>query len=367
MKIKWKIFLGVICFFGVIAFFAERDIEKVDDKKENEQQEIFEEIIKNKEEERNIEGAETHAHIEESQNLSEEEFKNLCSEIIYNDISEQTVGKYVYKDLFNWQIKESGDRYLCNAIEDFIEDLNIYQKTYRNYAIIDCRFDNTFPIENNDIIRVYGIVDSVSQSYFTGGYNPTIKVYYIEYIRKYGKEPENKSVEEIKEERIEKNEQLQKEIEYQDYLNTDYNGETKNIEGMDELPLEEYISHCDEMNYSNLTNGEDLTGRYVAIHVQLFKHKIFTSDKGKENRVGEWAESQDICDDVWYCKLYSERAEDYIMPFSNTETLYFLNLESIEPDKLKKESNIIIYGQIIKYSLNDYGDMEILVRYYECE
>lgn len=134
--------------------------------------------------------------------LDEDEFKNFCSEIIYNNISEQSVGEYVYKDLFNWKINESGDRYLCSAIEDFLEDLKVFQKTYKNYEIIDCRIDNSFPIENSDIIRVYGVVDSVSQSYFTGGYNPTIKMYYIEYIRKYGKEPENKAIEEIREERI---------------------------------------------------------------------------------------------------------------------------------------------------------------------
>lgn len=360
MKKKGKIFIAVVFLLGVIALFA-----KEDKGKEKNGEEVFEEIIKSENNDIEIKEQETKTYIKE--NLSEEEFKDLCSEIIYNEISEQSIGEYVYKDLFNWQIKESSDRYLCSAIEDFIEDLKGYQKTYRNYKVIDCRFDNSFPIENDDIIRVYGIVESVSQSYFTGGYNPTIKAYYIEYIRKYGKEPENKTIEEIKEERIAANEKIRQEIEYRNSLNTDYNGETKNIEGMQELPLEEYISYCDKLNYSNLTNGEDLTGRYVAIHVQASSHKIFKNDDGKKKWIGEWVEPESICNDFWYCKLYSERAEDYIMPFAHTETLYFLNVEDIEPDKIKEESNLIIYGQIIDFDLNNYGDMEILVRYYEFE
>ncbi|MDE7252689.1 MAG: hypothetical protein K2O32_07090 [Acetatifactor sp.] len=356
MKIKWKLFLVVICCCGVIAFLTEINTEKMDGEKE--QKEISEEIIESKEE------AETHVFIEENQNSSEEEFKNLCSEIVYNDISEQTVGKYVYKDLFNWQIKESDNRYLCNAIEDFIEDLKTYQKTYRNYGIIDCRYDSSFPIENSDIIRVYGIVDSVSQSYFTGGYNPTIKVYYIEYIRKYGEEPENKTMGEIRDERIARNEQIRQEIEYKNSLNTDYNGTTKNIDEMDELDLEDYLSHCDEMNYSNLTNGEDLTGRHVAIHVQLFKHKIFKSEKGKENRIVKWINIEFIQDDIWEIEFYSEQAEDYIPDFG---VLYFQNIENISPMDMRSGENIIAYGQIINHPKESYDDWEVIVRYYEFE
>lgn len=365
MGTKRKVIIVIICFVGAIGFLARENNKK--EYVENEQKEVSEEVIENKKEEANIEKEATKGHIEENQNLGEEEFKTLCSEIIYNDISEQAVGKYVYKDLFNWQIRESGDRYLCNAIEDFIEDLKVYQKTYRNYEIIDCRYDGSFPIEDSDILRVYGIVDSVSESYFTGGYNPTIKMYYIEYIRKYGKEPEDKTMDEIGDERVARNEQIRQEIEYKNSLNTDYNGETKNIDGMEELPLDEYKSHCDEMNYSNLTNGEDLTGRYVAIHVQTSSHKIFKSDDGKKKWIGEWIEPESICDDFWFCKIYSERAEDYIMPFAHTETLYFLNIESIEPGKMKKENNLIIYGKVISFDMNNQGDMEVLVRYYEFE
>ena len=295
--------------------------------------------------------------------IPEQEFKNRCSEIIYNDIDENSVGTYVYKDLFNWEIEEGGD-YACCAIEDFLEDLKSYQKTYRIYRINDCRIDKSFPIENNDVIRVYGIVDSVSQSYFTGGYNPTIKIYYIEYIRKYGKDVEDKTMEQIKEERFLQYEQIRLENEYKDSLNADYTGTTKNVEDMDSLSLEKYIEHCDKMNYGNLTSGEDLTGRYVAIHVQLFSHKVFKSEGGKENRVGEWTNVLNVQDEVWEYEFYSERAEDYEPDFG---LLFFLNKENINPKNLKKGQNIILYGRIIKYPSETYEDMEILVRYYEIE
>lgn len=291
--------------------------------------------------------------------LTEKEFKEKCTEIIYNNISEKTVGEYVYKDLFNW--KTENNNFKCCAKEDFIEDIKGYQKTYRIYKVIDCRKDKTFPIENDDIIRVYGVVDSVSESYFTGGYNPTIKVYYIEYIRKYGEEKENKTMAQITEERNAKNEQIQKENEYKESLNSDYTGITKNIEGMKELPLKEYISYCDKMNYKDLYCGEDLIGRHVSIKAKLFSHKIFKNN-GKEKRLGIYTNVDDIHDDFWEIELYSERAEDYVADFGN---IYFENKENISPMDMKKGNNIVLYGEIIKQPEEYYDDWEIIVRYYE--
>lgn len=189
MEKKRKIIFFVLLFFIICGFlFGKKDqpytveINKVAESIETKEGENADKI------------AERTELDEPARGLSETEFKNLCSEIIYNDIGKNSIGTYVYKDLFNWQIKENGN-YSCCAIEDFIEELKSYQKTYRNYRVIDCRMDNSFTIEKDDIIRVYGIIDGVSQSYFTGGYNPTIKMYYIEYIRKYGSESNGKTKE----------------------------------------------------------------------------------------------------------------------------------------------------------------------------
>ena len=319
-------------------------------------------IEENIEGEKKAENSEV-AKEETTTELTEEEYKALCKEISYNSIDESYVGKYVYKEIIFGRQQDNGE-YSCGALEDFNEGFDFYQHTNRVYSIKDCRIDKTFPIESDDVIKIYGVVDSVSKSYRTGGYNPTISVHYIEYIRKYGKEAEQKTMQEIAEERRQNYQKAEEEKNYKNSLNTDYTGQTKNIEGMDELSLEEYISHCDKMNYSNLYNGENFVGRDVCIHVQLFSHKKFNGDKGKQNVIGDWETPERIKDDVWEIELYSEQAEQYVADFGR---LYFLNSESIFPENNKKGQNIVIYGKIINQPQKDYDDWEIIVRYYENE
>lgn len=300
---------------------------------------------------------------------NEIEFKNLCTELIYNDINKNSIGTYVYKDLFSWNKNDNKNDtdydYSSVALEDFIEDLKSYQYTYRNYYIKDYRFDKTFPIESNDILRVYGVIEDVSWSYFNGQYNPKIKMYYADYIRKYRKEVENKTIEQIKNERYKKYKEQEEEKKYKNSLNTDYTGITKNDKNMNELPLNEYIKKCDKVNYSNLTNGEDFTGRHICLNVQTFSMEKFVNENRKNNKFKNMVNPQNVQDNFWICKIYSEMAGYYIIPYAHFETLYFLNTEKIYPSNLKKEQNLIIYGQITKFDLHNKGDMEILVRYYE--
>lgn len=96
----------------------------------------------------------------------------------------------------------------------------------------------------------------------------------------------------------------------------------------------------------------------------MFSHKIFKSEQGKENKLGEWTDIQYVQDDVWEIELYSEQAEDYIADFG---TIYFLNKENISPHNLEKGENLVLYGQIIHHPKETYDDWELLVRYYEKE
>lgn len=299
--------------------------------------------------------------------MTEEEFKGLCSEFVYSHVGKDSIGKYVYKDLCSWSTKEEKYDFVCAGEEDYIKNIGGIQRTYRVYGIIDCRYDKSFPISWVDVIRVYGIVDDVFYNYGNGLYAPIIKIYYIEYIGEVGKEPDERPMEEIGEERRLQTEKRQKDIDYKNSLNTDYDGTTKNVEDMDSLDLDEFISKCDEMDYKNLTEATDLTGRYIKIHVQTSSHMRFKLERGKENRVGEWADSSKVQDDVWYCRLYNEQSENYTYAASHYHTLYFLNAENIKPGELKKGENIIVYGQIIKFNHINDVDLEVLVRYFEKE
>lgn len=246
--------------------------------------------------------------------ITEDSFKSNCKEIDYNDLDESWIGSFVTKELI-FNASNTGE-YKCGATEDFVEDVKVYQKTYKTYNIYDCRFDNSFPIFDNDVIKIYGVITDVRYNFANGLYFPIIDMYYIEYVREWRKPVDNeKSIDDIINER---NEYIRKEkerIEYLDSLNSDYEGETKNVENMSDLDISEYISYCDKINYRDLYSGEDFTGRHVSIHVQLFEHKIFTSEKGKENRLGKWTNIELVCDDVWKVTIYNERAEDYIADF----------------------------------------------------
>lgn len=298
---------------------------------------------------------------------NEEEFKSLCEELVFKDIDENTIGKYVTKELIfdGGTVHEDGyTLYKCGATEDFLEDLGAYQKTYNVYTIKDYRIQKDFPIERSDVIRIYGIVEDVNKSYQTGNYNPTIKIYYTEYMRRYGeKQEEAKSEEEIKKER----EEIARKLEYKDSLNSDYTGTTKNIDNMNELSLADYIAYCDAMNLQDVVNSnEDFTGKYVKLHIQVSDHKKFINEEGKVNRLGEWTDIKNVQDDVWYCKLYNERVDEYVYPKSKIDTLYFLNTESIDASVLSKGDNLIVYGQFVKHN-SENGEFELLVRYYEKE
>lgn len=294
----------------------------------------------------------------------EEEFKLKCNEIIFKDLSEAFIGEYVTKEIIigSSTTTEDGIKiYECGATEDFLEEMDFYQKTYNVYRIKDYRIDNAFPIQGSDVMRIYGVIEDVSKSYHTADYNPTIKVYYADYVRQYGEKPEDaKSAEEIKEQR----EKEAEEKEYKQSLNSDYTGATKNIENMNELPLEEYITYCDKMNYRDITSDEDLTGRHIAIHIQLFDELVFKSEQGKEKQLGSWIDISKVQDCVWDFLFYGELAEDYISDFGR---MYFQNVENINPADLKKGTNLYIYGQVIEMPAEYYDKMKILVRYYEVE
>lgn len=298
---------------------------------------------------------------------NEEEFKLKCEELVFKDIDKNTIGKYVTKELIfdGGTIQDGGyTLYECGATEDFLEELGVYQKTYNVYRIKDYRIDKDFPIEGSDVMRIYGIVEDVSKSYKTGNYNPTINIYYAEYIRKYGEKAEDaKSEEEIKKER----EENAKESEYKEDLNSDYTGISKNISNMDEMALVEYMMYCDAMNFKDIVNSnEDFTGRYVKLHVQVVEHKKFKNDEGKTNRLGEWVEIENVQDDVWYCKLYNEQSGEYVYSKSKLNTIYFLDTESIDASILSKGDKIVVYGQLVKHN-DENGEFEMLVRYYEKE
>lgn len=297
---------------------------------------------------------------------NKEEFKALCEELVLIDINESTIGKYVTKELVfgGSEELEGYTLYECGATEDFLEDLRVYQKTYNVYRIKDYRLDKDFPIEGDDVMRIYGIVEDVSKSYHTSNYNPTIKMYYAEYIRQYGEKPEEaKSEEEIVKER----EKAAKELEYLDSLNSDYTGITKNIDNMNGLPLDEYMTYCDAMNLQDVVNSnQDFTGRHVKLHIQVTDHKIFKNDEGKTKRLGEWTEIESVQDDIWHCMLYNERVNEYVYPKAEIDILYFLNTESIDASALAKGDNLIVYGQFIKHN-SESGEFEMLVRYYQKE
>ena len=136
---------------------------------------------------------------------------------------------------------------------------------------------------------------------------------------------------------------------------------------MNEVSLIEYIQNCDAMNLRNIMETkEDLTGRYVKLHIQVIDHKKFKSEEGKMKRTSQWTQASNIQDDVWYCKVYSEQIDDYVYPKASFETLYFLNQEEINAATLSKDDKLIVYGQIIEHNIEN-AEFEMIVRYYDKE
>lgn len=132
--------------------------------------------------------------------LPEEDFKNTCVEIIYNDIDSEWIGKHVTKEILFTETEQS--EYQCASTESFIEDLDSYQHVYTIYDIYDCRLDKSFPIYANDVIRIYGIITDIGTNYANGLDYPIIDMYYADYIREWRKPIEEaKSMEELIQER----------------------------------------------------------------------------------------------------------------------------------------------------------------------
>lgn len=296
--------------------------------------------------------------------ISEDEFKNICIEIEYNDLDEDWIGKYVTKEIL-FDSSENGE-YECGSTENFIEDWNEYQYTRRIYKISDCRFDKSFPICSNDVVRIYGMITDVKMNYGNGLYYPVIDMYYADYIRKW-REPidETKTIEQIIQERNDELARLEAENAYYNSLNSDYTGQTKNIDNMESLSEDEFKEHCDAMNFRNMADStEDLTGRYVKIHVQLTNHKVFKSEDGKRSRLNSLVDIYNIDDNVWYSNMFYEKTGDYVL---NPIMLYFVDNNSYNIDSLKKDQELVVYGMVLDYKINQgyHNDFEFLVVYIE--
>lgn len=296
--------------------------------------------------------------------LPEEDFKNICIEITYNDLSAEWIGKYVTKEILFTSTEQN--EYKCASTESYVEDYSGYQNAYAIYDIFDCRFDKSFPIYSNDVIKIYGIITDVKMNYANGLYYPVINMYYADYIREWGKsEADSKSVDELIQERNAEKERINAENEYYNSLNSDYTGTTKNITDMESLSENEFKEKCDSMNFQDMVDStEDLSGRYVKIHIKLTDHKIFTKESGKRNCLGELVDKYKINDNVWYGKLFYERTEEYI---GDLIWVYFVENEEYELDNLKEGQELTVYGMVLNYEINNgfHNDFDFLVVYIE--
>ncbi|MBR6535973.1 MAG: hypothetical protein IKT67_02120 [Lachnospiraceae bacterium] len=347
MNKKWKLYIVTLIVLLIFLFFGKTADKREDKEDENKKDEVFSSV-------------ETPEIVYDSV-----AFKMACEEIIYNDIDESYIGKYVTKELVAFEHKEPEDGcrvYTGAALEDFIEDLDAFQNTYRVYKLRDYRLWDDYDMQSEDIMRVYGIVEDITYNQKNGKNVPIIRMYYADYIRQYGEKPEQaKNLEEIEEERKAEEEEYAK----KDAINSDYTGVTKNIEGMSELPLEDYIQYCDSMcMYDIVSSKYALTGRHVKIHVKTSYGERFTGDEAKRKYLGQWESPENIHDNVWNCVLYNERSESYVLPTSRYVFLYFKNTEDMDVLSLKKGTEIIAYGQIVKHNVDD-DRLEVLVRYYE--
>lgn len=295
---------------------------------------------------------------------NEDEFKLSCVEVVYNDIDKEWIGKYVTKEILFTSTEQA--EYQCASTESYVEEYSDYQHVYAIYDIFDCRFDKSFPIYSNDVIRIYGIVTDVEMNYANGLYYPIIDMYYADYIREWRKPiSENKSIDELIQERNAEKERIRAENEYYDSLNSDYTGTTKNVDDMESLNEAEFKTNCDSMNFKNMVDAtEDLTGRYVKIHLQLTSHKVFTSEEAKRNRLDNLVDMYSINNNVWYSRLFYERTEKYI---GEPILLYFADNSSYNLDTLKKDQELIVYGIVLNYTINEgfHNEFDFLAVYIE--
>lgn len=306
----------------------------------------------------------TNDNITDVYSLPEEEFKNMCIEVTYNDLNTEWIGKYVTKEILFTSSEQN--EYKCASTESYIEDYSDYQKTYAIYDIFDCRFDKTLPIYSYDVIKIYGVITDIKMNHANGLYYPVINMYYADYIREWGKSSnDSKSVDDLIQERIAEKERIAVENEYFNFLNSDYTGQTKNIADMELLSENEFKEKCDSMNFKNIVDStEDLSGRYVKIHIKLTDHKIFTTESGKRNCLGDLVDKYKINDNVWYGKLFYERTEEYI---GNFIWLYFVDDNDYDLESLKENQELTVYGMILNYKINNgyHNNFDFLVVYIE--
>lgn len=295
---------------------------------------------------------------------NEDEFKLSCVEVVYNDIDKEWIGKYVTKEILFTSTEQA--EYQCASTESYVEEYSDYQHAYAIYDIFDCRFDKSFPIYSNDVIQVYGIVTDVEMNYANGLYYPIIDMYYADYVREWrNPESENKTIDEVIQERNAEKERIKDENEYYDSLNSDYSGITKNVNDMKSLSETEFKENCDSMNFKNMVDStEDLTGRYVKIHLQLTSHKVFTSEEAKRNHLDNLVDLYSINNNVWYSRLFYERTEKYI---GEPILLYFADNYSYNLDTLKKDQELIVYGIVLNYTINEgfHNEFDFLAIYIE--
>lgn len=295
---------------------------------------------------------------------TEEQFKNSCVDIVYNDLDSSWNNKWITKELL-FDYSENRE-YLCCATEDLIEEQDGYQRIYKVYKIFDRRFDKSFPIQSNDVIRIYGIVTDINMNYANGLNYPIIDMYYADYIREWKKPADNtKTVEELIAEREAESERIEAENKYYNSINSDYTGQTKNTDNMEFLSEEDFKEKCDQMNFKNMVDStEDLSGRNIKIHVKLTSHEVFAFEEAKKKHLGDLADKYSINDNVWYGRLYYERTQKYI---GDPILLYFADNNTYNIDDLKKDQELTVYGTVLNYKINDgfHNEFDFLVIYIE--
>lgn len=296
--------------------------------------------------------------------LSEDEFKLLCDELDYNDIDDNIIGKPITKEILFGDF--DGQKYTCGATEDYIEDLENYQNNYRIYRIYDKRKNNSFFIKDKDVIRIYGVITDVKTNYANGLEYPIIDMYYADYIRKWRESvDETKSIDEITEEREQEQSLVKAEQEYYASLNSDYNGISKNVLNMESLSEKEFKEKCDAMNFRKMADStEDLTGRYIKIHIQLKSNKLFSDEEAKRKYLGDLVDIYNIDDNIWTGYLYNERGDNYT---GELIYFYFANNNSYDIDSLAENDELVAYGRVIDYEMRDnlHNKFDFLIIYME--
>lgn len=292
-------------------------------------------------------------------------FKEMCEELDFREASEESVGRFVTKELTSFSLsgtRENGEVLYSSANP---EDLKDVTHTYRIYGVVDCRFFSQYELQYTDVFRVYGIVEGTFYNKFSGSDCPIIRIYYADYVKQsWEDEEEAKELEEVIADRKED----EKEIAEAHATISDYTGVTKNVEKMWELPVEEYKKYCDSLCLHDVMGFEhNLNGLHVKLHVKTGSAKKFSSEEHKLKYMDKWRVYEPLHDNVWLCSIYNEISESYHLPSSRFVYLYFNDNLDMDVSSLKKGEELIVYGQIVEYKKIDLSseEVEILVRGYE--